>query len=56
VEDPRTAIHSRALLSQVLAFRVQKPKLLEALKWAEVGRQEMEQVRDGGADPGAIHP
>ncbi|MDD1964796.1 CerR family C-terminal domain-containing protein [Pseudomonas putida] len=46
VEDERTVIHSMALFSQGLAFRVQKPKLLEALKWAEVGPQEMEQVRD----------
>ena len=46
VEDERTVIHSMALFSQGLAFRVQKPKLLEALKWAEVGQQEMEQVRD----------
>jgi TetR/AcrR family transcriptional regulator, regulator of cefoperazone and chloramphenicol sensitivity len=46
VEDERTVIHSMALFSQGLAFRVQKPKLLEALKWAEVGQKEMEQVRD----------
>lgn len=46
VEDERTVIHSMALFSQGLAFRVQKPKLLEALKWAEVGQQEMQQVRD----------
>lgn len=46
VEDERTIIHSIALFSQGLAFRVQKPKLLEALKWTEVGLKEMELVRD----------
>lgn len=46
VEDERTIIHSIALFSQGLAFRVQKPKLLEALKWTEVGQKEMELVRD----------
>ncbi|MBW4794387.1 CerR family C-terminal domain-containing protein [Pseudomonas tolaasii] len=46
VEDERTVIHSMALFTQGLAFRVQKPKLLEALKWTEVNQKEMEQVRD----------
>lgn len=46
VEDERTIIHSIALFSQGLAFRVQKPKLLESLKWTEVGLKEMELVRD----------
>ncbi|MFJ3487408.1 CerR family C-terminal domain-containing protein [Pseudomonas sp. NPDC090202] len=46
VTDERTVIHSMALFTQGLAFRVQKPKLLEALKWTEVGRAEMERVRD----------
>lgn len=46
VEDERTVIHSMALFTQGLAFRVQKPKLLEALKWAEVNQKEMEAVRD----------
>ncbi|MFK9003938.1 CerR family C-terminal domain-containing protein [Pseudomonas pergaminensis] len=46
VEDERTVIHSMALFTQGLAFRVQKPKLLEALKWREVNQKEMELVRD----------
>ncbi|WP_025856610.1 CerR family C-terminal domain-containing protein [Pseudomonas sp. CHM02] len=46
VEDERTVIHSMALFTQGLAFRVQKPKLLEALKWSEVSQKEMELVRD----------
>jgi hypothetical protein len=46
VEDERTVIHSMALFTQGLAFRVQKPKLLEALNWAEVNQKEMELVRD----------
>lgn len=46
VEDERTVLHSMALFTQGLAFRVQKPKLLEALKWREVNQQEMELVRD----------
>jgi len=39
-------IHSMALFTQGLAFRIQKPKLLEALKWSEVNQKEMEQVRE----------
>ena len=46
VEDERTVIHSMALFTQGLAFRVQKPKLLEALKWTQVNQKEMELVRD----------
>ncbi|MGY2372989.1 CerR family C-terminal domain-containing protein [Pseudomonas sp. SDO524_S393] len=46
VEDDRTVIHSMALFTQGLAFRVQKPKLLTALKWSEINQKEMEQVRD----------
>lgn len=46
VEDDRTVIHSMALFTQGLAFRVQKPKLLAALKWTEISQKEMEQVRD----------
>lgn len=46
VEDDRTVIHSMALFTQGLAFRVQKPKLLAALKWAEISQAEMVQVRD----------
>ncbi|MGB3126953.1 MAG: CerR family C-terminal domain-containing protein [Pseudomonas sp.] len=46
LEDERTVIHSMALFTQGLAFRVQKPKLLEALKWTEVNQKEMELVRD----------
>lgn len=46
LEDERTVIHSMALFTQGLAFRVQKPKLLEALKWTEVSVKEMELVRD----------
>ncbi|WP_282396073.1 CerR family C-terminal domain-containing protein [Pseudomonas sp. PS01298] len=46
LEDERTVIHSMALFTQGLAFRVQKPKLLEALKWTEVNVKEMELVRD----------
>jgi AcrR family transcriptional regulator len=46
LEDERTVIHSMALFTQGLAFRVQKPKLLEALKWTEVNQPEMEMVRD----------
>ncbi|MGY2290942.1 CerR family C-terminal domain-containing protein [Pseudomonas sp. SDO528_S397] len=46
VEDQRTVIHSMALFTQGLAFRVQKPKLLSALKWTQVGQDEMEAVRD----------
>jgi AcrR family transcriptional regulator len=46
VEDQRTVIHSMALFTQGLAFRVQKPKLLEALKLTEINQKEMEQVRD----------
>ncbi|NVZ50709.1 CerR family C-terminal domain-containing protein [Pseudomonas sp. B6002] len=46
VEDDRTVIHSMALFTQGLAFRLQKPKLLAALKWTEISQKEMEQVRD----------
>ncbi|MBK5437416.1 MULTISPECIES: CerR family C-terminal domain-containing protein [unclassified Pseudomonas] len=46
VEDDRTVIHSMALFTQGLAFRVQKPKLLSALNWTEVNQKEMELVRD----------
>lgn len=46
VEDERTVIHSMALFTQGLAFRVQKPKLLKALGWTEVNQKEMELVRD----------
>lgn len=46
VEDERTVIHSMALFTQGLAFRVQTPKLLEALKWSEVSQKEMELVRE----------
>ena len=46
VEDERTVIHSMALFTQGLAFRVQKPKLLAALNWAQVGEKEMELVRE----------
>ncbi|MFK3798869.1 MULTISPECIES: CerR family C-terminal domain-containing protein [unclassified Pseudomonas] len=46
VEDDRTVIHSMALFTQGLAFRVQKPKLLEALKWTQINQKEMEQVRE----------
>lgn len=46
LEDERTVIHSMALFTQGLAFRVQKPKLLEALKWTEVSVKEMELVRE----------
>ena len=46
LEDERTVIHSMALFTQGLAFRIQKPKLLEALKWSEVNQKEMEQVRE----------
>ncbi|HCT05929.1 MULTISPECIES: CerR family C-terminal domain-containing protein [unclassified Pseudomonas] len=46
VEDDRTVIHSMALFTQGLAFRVQKPKLLAALKWTEISQAEMVQVRD----------
>jgi hypothetical protein len=45
VEDERTVIHSMALFTQGLAFRVQKPKLLAALNWTEVNQKEMELVR-----------
>lgn len=46
VEDERTVIHSMALFTQGLAFRVQKPKLLAALDWAQIGEKEMELVRE----------
>lgn len=46
VEDERTVIHSMALFTQGLAFRVQKPRLLEALKWTAINQKEMELVRD----------
>lgn len=46
VEDERTVIHSMALFTQGLAFRVQKPKLLKALGWTDVNQKEMELVRD----------
>lgn len=46
LEDERTVIHSLALFTQGLAFRVQKPKLLDALKWTAVNQKEMELVRD----------
>ncbi|MGC6370063.1 CerR family C-terminal domain-containing protein [Pseudomonas sp. K2I15] len=46
VDDERTVIHSMALFTQGLAFRVQKPKLLSALNWTEVNQKEMELVRD----------
>ncbi|WP_341957695.1 CerR family C-terminal domain-containing protein [Pseudomonas sp. RC10] len=46
VDDERTIIHSMALFTQGLAFRVQKPKLLEALNWTAIDQQEMELVRD----------
>jgi AcrR family transcriptional regulator len=46
LEDERTVIHSMALFTQGLAFRIQKPKLLEALKWSEVNQKEMERVRE----------
>lgn len=46
VEDERTVIHSMALFTQGLAFRVQKPKLLEALKWTAIDQKEMELVRE----------
>lgn len=46
LEDERTVIHSMALFTQGLAFRIQKPKLLEALKWSEVNQKEMELVRE----------
>jgi AcrR family transcriptional regulator len=46
VQDERTIIHSMALFTQGLAFRVQKPKLLEAMKWTEINQKEMELVRD----------
>jgi AcrR family transcriptional regulator len=45
VDDERTIIHSMALFTQGLAFRVQKTKLLEALKWTEINQKEMELVR-----------
>jgi AcrR family transcriptional regulator len=45
VDDERTVIHSMALFTQGLAFRVQKPKLLEALKWTQINQKEMESVR-----------
>lgn len=45
-DDERTVIHSMAMFTQGLAFRIQKPKLLEALNWTEVGHKEMERVRD----------
>ena len=44
VEDERTVIHSMALFTQGLAFRVQKPKLLAALNWTQIDRKEMELV------------
>ncbi len=46
VDDERTVIHSMALFTQGLAFRVQKPKLLSALNWTEVNQKEMELVRE----------
>lgn len=46
VDDERTIIHSMALFTQGLAFRVQKPKLLEALKWTAIHQPEMERVRE----------
>ncbi|WP_110948076.1 CerR family C-terminal domain-containing protein [Pseudomonas bohemica] len=46
VEDERTVIHSMALFTQGLAFKVQKPKLLEALKWTAIDQKEMELVRE----------
>lgn len=44
VEDERTVIHSMALFTQGLAFRVQKPRLLSALKWARIDQKEVELV------------
>jgi hypothetical protein len=35
-----------ALFTQGLAFKVQKPKLLEALKWTAIDQKEMELVRE----------
>lgn len=46
INDERTVIHSMALFTQGLAFRVQKPKLLEALGWTAIDQKEMELVRD----------
>ncbi|TDV72748.1 CerR family C-terminal domain-containing protein [Pseudomonas sp. LP_7_YM] len=46
IHDERTVIHSMALFTQGLAFRVQKLKLLEALGWTAIDQKEMELVRD----------
>lgn len=46
IDDERTALHSMALFSQGLAFRVQKPKLLTIMKWTEINQKEMQLISE----------